>query len=177
MATDTASTRNRVARIIGGANANNNFGGSMTSDFTNGPRNGLIDFTLSSGSGSISAVKIFLYAGSVSTSGNVSCYQLSTAWTQAGVTWNKYDGTNNWTAPGGDYGAAIATTNVTGAGAYFSWDITSLGLTWGNDCNLIFVTAAAQVDYDIATFPPYVEITYTAGGATYRRLATLGVGQ
>lgn len=25
------------------------------------------------------------------------------AWTEAGVTWNKYDGTNSWTTPGGDY--------------------------------------------------------------------------
>jgi hypothetical protein len=27
-------------------------------------------------------------------------------WTEAGVTWNKYDGTNNWTTEGGDYDTA-----------------------------------------------------------------------
>ena len=50
-------------------------------------------------------------------------HRVTRTWTEAGVTWNKYDGTNNWTTPGGDYttpsDSATAGTNTlvfTGAG-------------------------------------------------------------
>src|SRR3990167_4185620 len=33
-----------------------------------------------------------------------------TNWTEAGVTWNKYDGTNNWTVAGGDMTTVDATS-------------------------------------------------------------------
>jgi hypothetical protein len=32
-----------------------------------------------------------------------------TTWTELGVTWNKYDGTNSWTAGGGDYDSSTPT--------------------------------------------------------------------
>ena len=167
MAVDTSSVRNKVARIIGGANAGNNFGGSFTADYSNGPRNGLIDFTMSSGSGSITSVKLFMYMNNAyGGTGNVDCHQLSRVWLQAQVTWNSYTTGNAWTSPGGDYGATISTTSVTTTPGWFSWDITSLGLTWGNDVNLILVANAnSQCDYDVTTNLPYIEITYTAGAA------------
>jgi len=164
MSVDTSSTRNKIARIIGGANANSNFGGSFTTDYANGIRNGLIDFTLSSGSGTISSIKLFMYMNNgYGGTGNVDCHQLTrTNWTQAGVTYNKYDGTNAWTTAGGDYGATLSTTSVTTTNGWFSWDITSLGLTWGNDANLILIAnSACQADYDVVTNLPYIEITYS----------------
>jgi hypothetical protein len=37
-------------------------------------------------------------------------------WTETGVTWNKYDGTNDWTTPGGDYTATGEVTDDGGGG-------------------------------------------------------------
>jgi hypothetical protein len=54
-------------------------------------------------------------------------YRLTqTAWTEAGVTWNKYDGTNNWAAAGGDYtttnGASVV---VPAAPGWMAWTVTA----------------------------------------------------
>jgi len=38
-------------------------------------------------------------------------------WTELGVTWNKYDGANNWTAPGGDYASEGAVTITVASGS------------------------------------------------------------
>jgi hypothetical protein len=175
MATDISSTRNKVARIIGGANANNNFGGAITADYTNGPRNGLIDFTMSSGSGTISKVSLFMYVGSNYSggSGSVDAHQLTrTNWLQTGVTFNKYDNVNSWTTPGGDYSGTIikSVSTTTGTTGWMSWDLLGgtstnpLSLTWGSDINLIMLAnSAAQFDWDTVTNLPYIEITYTSG--------------
>ncbi len=52
-------------------------------------------------------------------------YRLTqTLWTEGGVTWNKYDGTNNWSAAGGDYttddGASIV---VPASFSWMNWDV------------------------------------------------------
>ena len=49
------------------------------------------------------------------------------AWTEAGATWNKYDGTNAWTTPGGDF----TTTNrvskkIDADAAWFTWNAATL---------------------------------------------------
>ncbi len=48
-----------------------------------------------------------------------------TAWTEGGVTWNKYDGVNNWTLTGGDftttYGASIIVPSSTGQ--WINWNV------------------------------------------------------
>lgn len=49
------------------------------------------------------------------------------AWTEAGVTWNKYDGSNTWTSGGGDYTTPTFNGNgpsVDGA----MWELTGAGL-------------------------------------------------
>lgn len=49
--------------------------------------------------------KLRLYCSEVFTNqGAAYVYRLTqTGWTEAGVTWNKYDGVNAWGTPGGDY--------------------------------------------------------------------------
>jgi hypothetical protein len=44
------------------------------------------------------------------------------AWTEA-ATWNKYDGTNNWTTPGGDYTATNAATVVYASGSVLTFNV------------------------------------------------------
>lgn len=190
MAIDTASTRNKYARIISNL-PTTNFGGSFTAgNFGGSDRRGLIEFTLSSGSGSISRVSLFLYStGEIRSGGTHSIHEITTTgWTQAGVTWNKYDGTNNWSSAGGDFTATAIYTSgtISGTPGWVQYDVMGgsasnpLTLDWGNSLNVIVKVASgtSEVDYDMATNVPYVEIEYTAGGATnYRRMSLLGVGQ
>lgn len=48
------------------------------------------------------------------------------AWTEAGVTWNTYDGSNAWTSPGGD-----------SAGSAISWTLALAGTEVAIDCTAI----------------------------------------
>ena len=71
----------------------------------------LLRFDLSSIPSGVSAATLTLTkAGSVldSPPQTFACYRLTqTAWTETGVTWNRYDGTNTWTSAGGDYTTAL----------------------------------------------------------------------
>ena len=51
-----------------------------------------------------------------------------TNWTELGSTWNKYDGTNNWTSVGGDYTTddEASTTIPTTVGQWLNWTITNI---------------------------------------------------
>jgi len=47
-------------------------------------------------------------------------------WTQTGVTWNKYDGTNAWNTAGGDYTTTDgASAVIASAGAWVTWTVTN----------------------------------------------------
>lgn len=55
------------------------------------------------------------------------CRVTQTGWTEAGVTWNKYDGSNNWGTAGGDFTATNkATTTVPGSYGWMTWDVTDI---------------------------------------------------
>jgi len=193
MATDISATLNKYARIIGGGNANNNFGGQITASTSDGPRNGLLEFSIPSGSGSITQVTFHAYIGyNYGTTGDFPIHQLTRSnWTQSGVTYNKYDGTNSWTSAGGDYGTAMKTISVLGSasvGTKVSWDIMGgsadvpITVNWSDTLELIIrsTTAGAGLDIDCTTNLPYIEITYTSGGGgptAMPRMALLGVGQ
>ena len=73
-------------------------------------RRSLLKFDLSSLSGKVitSAVLRLYDSGTDYTDNTRTMYvnRMVRAWTEAGVTWNKYDGTNNWTAAGGFTNAA-----------------------------------------------------------------------
>jgi hypothetical protein len=69
------------------------------------------------------------YGASVNGGVSVTFHRLVQTWTEAGVTWNKRDGTNNWTGPGGAYDSVIKQTTTTPATGGFNWwnvDITGL---------------------------------------------------
>lgn len=65
----------------------------------------LIKFDVSSLAGiTITSAKLRLYNTGVDTTDNARTMYVNRmvrAWTELGVTWNKYDGTNNWTTAGG----------------------------------------------------------------------------
>ena len=50
-----------------------------------------------------------------------------TNWTEAGVTWNRYDGTNNWTTAGGDATSTNqATAEAVGNATVVTFDVTAM---------------------------------------------------
>lgn len=188
--TDTTATNNKDGRISSVA-PNTNYGSNtnlpVANDITNGNYfRSLIHFTLPSGSGSISAVKLYLYKY-IDVSGYtcpaVEVHELTrTNWTEAGFTWNTYDGTNNWTTAGGDFSATIVdTTNSPLAYGNYGWEDWDLGtgatnpisgLTWGSEVHLLLKHAAGAALYytqwyskeytDDTAKRPYIEITYSA---------------
>lgn len=145
----------------------------------------LIKFTLSSGSGTVTAVKLFLYevvSNGWATATTIETHSVTqTGWTEAGSTWNKYDGTNNWSTAGGDYSATVISsiTNNTTPAQWDNWPLMGAGatnpltLTWGDSVNLLLkVNPESTAGYtggqfnarEAASNKPYIEITYTEGG-------------
>lgn len=188
--TDTTSTNNKE-NGISQYTPTTNYGNTVSTGYVASQTGGddwrlLIHFTLASGSGTISAVTLNLYKVSgfgTDTGQNIEVHELTrTNWTETGSTWNKYDGTNNWTTAGGDFSATIvqALPHTTSNNLYRSWNIGPgatnpiSGLTWGSDVHLIlrYSTSGASpaqaerynTDADGSNLP-YIEITYTAGGA------------
>lgn len=47
-------------------------------------------------------LSLYLYAENSGNARTLSTYRVKMAWTEAGVTWNKYDGANNWQSGGCD---------------------------------------------------------------------------
>jgi len=90
----------------------------------------VIKFDLSSipANVNISSAKLFLreyttYGGTRT----LNLHKVIKNWTEAGVTWNKYNGTNNWTNDGGDFNfsaSASATVGWTGVLKWDNWDVT-----------------------------------------------------
>lgn len=65
---------------------------------------------------------------------SMNVYRLTQAWTEGGVTWNKYDGAVTWATAGGDYDGTVrasSTANV-GTGQVVIWDVSSLAQEWAN---------------------------------------------
>ncbi|MDA2936197.1 DNRLRE domain-containing protein [Patescibacteria group bacterium AH-259-L05] len=94
-------------------------------------RRGLIWFDLSSipGGATINSATLYLYeAQTYGLARTVAIHRLTQGWTESGVTWASYDGTNSWTLSGGDYDTTPTATAVitwTGALKWDSWDVTA----------------------------------------------------
>lgn len=154
-------------------------------------RRSIINFTLPSGSGSISDVNLYLYGFSGSLLGgpwDVNVHNLTqTSWTEAGNSWNNYSAGNAWTTPGGDFSATIIDTLV-GVGNRAAWAnfgimggaaLNPLTLDWTDELNLLLKVGSEtgrvgnlleenyySKEYAVNTaLRPYLEITYSAGGA------------
>ncbi len=63
---------------------------------------------------------------------SMNVHRLTQAWTEGGVTWNRYDGSNLWAAGGGDYDATVraSSTANAGIGQAVTWDVTTLAQEW-----------------------------------------------
>lgn len=132
---------------------------------TNQTYRALLRASLPVGSGTISKVTLYAYflnGGTNSQSGNIEAHTLTqTGWTEGGVTYNKYDGTNNWSSAGGDFSATIIhkIANPSGAG-WKTWDLMGgsadnpLTLNWGDVVNILLKyqtegTATSPDDYSV----------------------------
>ena len=82
----------------------------------------------------ISSAKLYLYYYDISDADpvgeSVDAYKITRDnWTELGSTWNKYDGTNNWTTPGGDYvtsNPAGGNTTFPASFGWMSWEIKAI---------------------------------------------------
>ena len=105
----------------------------------------LLEFDLSgvTSSAKIVNANLTLYLDSEGTGTNpISLYRINNSWTEGtgtgqitndGVTWNNRTENNAWDVPGGDFDSRVwATTDVTTAETYYTWDITELVQSWIN---------------------------------------------
>ena len=147
----------------------------------------LLDFDISAipaGSTIQDTSKLELYVLSIYTNGSGTAqtgYRITqAAWTETGVTWNKYDGTNAWTTAGGDYSTpSVSYTGPTTTG-WFSISGSSFAAflqdALDNRAGIVRLILrldaedgsvrgfAASNDED-ATNPPKLTVDSTTGGA------------
>jgi len=92
-----------------------------------------------------------------------------TDWTEAGVTWLTYDGTNNWGTAGGNFNTTPTDSiTITGTG-WWSWDVTSdcdelATRSWifnDPDSHNIVDSFYSKEYTDDTSLRPYLEVTYT----------------
>jgi hypothetical protein len=81
------------------------------------------DVTLTS-----STLSMYVNSSTGSPTNNIDiCRLTQTAWTEAGVTWNKYDGSSDWAAAGGDYTETDKASSVPPAvNNWQTWTVTTL---------------------------------------------------
>lgn len=93
-----------------GSGVTTNFGTSTVID-TKYNRNIFLLFSLASipvGATSTSATLTLQCVSGEAGATTVSAYDITqTAWTESGLTWNTYDGSNNWGTAGGDFGSTV----------------------------------------------------------------------
>ncbi len=169
--------------LSAGAPTTNFCGGTVLNagfDGTNASR-ALVQFNLAAipSTDTVVSAKVLLFLGSASTTNATSLgvYQLTHTWT-TGATWNTYDGSNSWTAPGGDFsGTAAATTNgIAATGVWYSWSPTALVQGWvnatiANDGLVVKeptenVTNVLSFNPATGSNPPYLQVVHQQGGST-----------
>lgn len=196
LTTDTTSTNNKDTYIDGySKNVDNNYGTNESLNLYNYAtwqiQRILLNFTLPSLSGVISDVKLYTYCYDVGSAQNTSKYidihQCLRNWTEAGATWNKYDGTNYWTtagcgSAGNDYNSTIidSINTISSANQWRTFVLMGTGadnpltLNWGDTVNLFIKAKEDTTAHDVCelwrskeytadtTKRPYLEITYTS---------------
>ena len=79
----------------------------------------------------VESASIGMPVDSLTGSVTVNAYPLSRAYSNSAVTWNSYDGTNAWTAAGGDYTATPTASGTVPSSGTFSMHLpTSLAQSW-----------------------------------------------
>lgn len=118
---------------------------------------------------------LYLAAKSTSNATAVDIHRLTRSWTGTftGVNWNRYDGTNSWTVPEGDFDPAAAASATMGTSlGWQTWHPTELVQQWrdGTMSNFGFLLKAGgetvnnRLSFD-STYtkfrtPPYLAVTY-----------------
>ena len=193
-ATDTSSTNNKDTHISSYSGYQTyNYGALTTLQLyaaSNQIKRLLMEWTLSADPGgvSISEISLFLKVqGSGGGTPQVDIHELTQAFVEGtgegtatgdGATWLTYDGTNTWTANGGDYDATIVDSALPGgAGSWAEWVLRGAGatnsmdaLTWGNTKDFLLKYNDEPSYPDHRYFHskeaasggdrPYIEITY-----------------
>jgi autotransporter-associated beta strand protein len=92
---------------------------------------GLLPAGSSTTSAALSVVATDLFGGNANAE-SMNIFRLTQAWTEGGVTWNRYDGVTSWATPGGDFDATVyaSSTANPGTGQAAVWDVTSLTQGW-----------------------------------------------
>ncbi|MBA2716446.1 MAG: DNRLRE domain-containing protein [Propionibacteriales bacterium] len=173
---------NQDCYVTSGTSANTNFCGYGTLDVGwNGTqaRRGLLKFDLA---GFIpkdaqvlnAELGLFLGAKTTSTKVPVAAHALTRPWsgTYTGATWNRYDGTNAWTTPGGDFDLlAAASTSAGDVTGWTKWYPTKLVQAWvdGSQPNNGLLLKTPETSNQVLKFdstytkyktPPYLSVEY-----------------
>ena len=183
--TDTSSTNNADA-MINSAAATTNYGSgtgagsqfNVLNNTSNTKQRIVMDWTLSSGSGTISQISLFLYVSANSSASTVDLHELTqaSAMVENQVTWTIWKTGSSWATPGGDYSATVVDTGIPPAVTNWQqWDLVGGGsdnpmsITWGSNFDIIlrfadesgastrYVTYYSKED---SGNDPYIEITY-----------------
>lgn len=145
----------------------------------------------------ITSIDFYLYCIGLNNqaSYNIDVHKITQAnWTENGVTWNKYDISNDWTNAGGDYYSTVIDhiARPTTPSTWYNWTLygtnadNPLSLTWGSDVNIILKASTEDLDGtdgDYNQFPtkeytdditkrPYILITYIVNESTSTPFAT-----
>lgn len=158
------------------------------------PYRPVIKFTTPNVSGTITQIDLIIRG--VTAYGSTPTLEIypatTTGFTELGCTWNKYDGTNNWTSPGGDFGTIINSGSAPTTGTNQTLNLYGNGATnpitpaWNTSYYFIMKasvengagTNAYAYSSKRGAVTPYLSITYTEGGGSTRKgLALMGVGQ
>lgn len=104
----------------------------------------------------------------------MSIYRLTQAWTEMGVTWNRYNGANSWATGGGDYDGTVRASSTAnpGVGEAITWDVTGLAQDWANGTyannGLIIINSGttsglhfASKENGTAAYRPVLAVSFT----------------
>jgi len=185
---NTASTTifpTKDTYILGGSTRNQNYGVSLTLlTKSSSGGNTLIYSDVTGIPSGATITSATLYMNLYSASGGPYTHvvnRLTQSWLEGtdngatatnGASWDKYDGVNNWATSGGDHdGVAWATTSVTSAAGWKTWDITTLvqALVDGTYPNNGLIirntnTGSSTLSFrssEYGTNAPYIAISYT----------------
>lgn len=167
------------------ASPNSNFGtDSQIQEYPWEPswtKRGLLKFDFSSIPTGATITSATLFLKETQTFGStrtIGLYPVGKNWVEGEVTWNKFNSTDSWTTPGGDFETlATSTASVTWTGElkWDSWDVAEdiqafidgvkPNYGWvikdeSEDSSQHYWFFSSREDADL----PYIEITYTTGG-------------
>ena len=95
----------------------------------------------------LARVEVLFYVFADQTAGrNITLYPLTRPFSETGATWNSADGSNAWTAAGGDFDVNYPVVASRNANGWFRWDVTPLLADAAARSNLLAHGALLQID-------------------------------